>query len=126
MRVGDDYVQKLANNIEYRLNLGSSDIRNMTRDEFRRTLARGYFSTKSYKYNQSEPTDLQIDTLGLYYGTNWGVLQRFSRGKSIKNVDRRYYMKRRSTGETYHPKSVKRNAKGRLYDESTGRFVRAK
>jgi len=126
MRMSGDYVQRLANDIEYRLNLGKSEIRNMTRDDFRRTLARGYFAKKRYKFNQSEPSSLQIDTLGLYYGTNWGILQGFSRGKAVRNVDKRYYIKSKSTGEIYHPTEIKRNVKGRYYDKKTGRFVSGK
>jgi hypothetical protein len=50
----DDYVKKLANNIEKKLNMNSDDIKALSRTEFKRLLRNGYFTEKRYHGSQTE------------------------------------------------------------------------
>ena len=64
-----DYVEKLANNIEDKLDMTSDDIRKMDRKTFKNLLKNAYFSQKYYKEGteREEPTKRQLDVLELHY-----------------------------------------------------------
>lgn len=117
-----DYVEKLANNIEQKLNLSRSDIKEMDREEFRNLLKNAYFSGKAYtKETRREPTDRQMDVLDLHYGKEV-KLSKSSYGKF-------YYKDRKNNRTTYVSdiiETVDKLNRRRYRDGRTGRFVSKK
>lgn len=116
----DNYVEKLANNIEQKLDMTSSEIQNLSRSEFKSLLKHGYFSQKFYRGKRStEPTIRQLDVLELHYGKPVSITK-----KAVSNVDKKYYNINRRTGRRYSPDYIRKNKTGRFIDSRTGRFVK--
>ena len=118
----DNYVQALANNIEQKLNMSDSQIRNLDDHDFKMLLKHGYFSQKKYKYAQSEPSSLQMDVLNLHYGRKITIDSK----RPVLNVKHRYYNTTRRTLVRTYPKYIRTNKIGRYIDAKTGRFVSTK
>ena len=115
----DDYVTKLANNIEQKLDMSSSEIKKLSRYEFKNLLKHGYFSQKFYKGKRStEPTNRQMDVLDLHYGKSVSVTK-----EAIFNVNKKYYNINKRTSRRYSPEYIRKNKAGRNIDSRTGRFV---
>lgn len=116
-----DYVQKLANNIEDKLNLNRSDIKKMSRSEFKSLLKNAYFSQKRYiKAGYQEPTDRQLDVLDLHYGRPIKIKE-----KAI-GASHQFFYKNHKNNKRVYINYVRRNKVGRLIDARTGRFVSKK
>lgn len=120
-RRSGDYVEKLANDIETKLNMNDDDIRKLTNKEFKDLLKNGYFSRKKYKYGQTEPTNDQMSVLNLYYGK-----EVYLTTKKIFNVKNTFFNVNKVTQEKCFPTFVRKNKGGRVIDAKTGRFVRIK
>jgi hypothetical protein len=120
MRKGN-YVEKLANNIEKKLNMNSDDIKALSRPEFKRLLRNGYFTEKRYHGRQTEPTEKQMDVLELHYGRPIRITS-----QAIYNANKTFSYKNRKTGRRYYPEYVRKNVRGRIIDSRTGRFVSSK
>jgi len=114
-----DYVEKLANNIEQKLDMDSGEISDLSRGEFGDLLRNGYFAQKLYANRQTEPTTRQLDVLSLHYGIPL-VSRRF------QNVSHKYYNVSYRTEKTYYPDVIRKNVRGRYIDAKTGRFVSIK
>jgi len=142
-----DYVEKLANNIEQKLNMTSSQISNLTDSEFRLLLQHGYFSKKKYSNDiQTEPTQRQLNVLNLHYGRKEAKIVK--KVKPIKveglvtyqkyylkyhkaipvtiNRDNRFFNIPKITHKEHYPLEVRQNIKGRYIDAKTGRFISTK
>lgn len=116
MRRQGDYVEKLANNIEDKLNMNKREIQELSRSEFKNLLKNVYFAGKRYTSEyRREPTDKQMDVLDLHYG------------KYIQRKEKYYYVDKKSKEWKYVEKirlDYDKNKIGRLRDVKTGRFVK--
>lgn len=113
-----DYVQKLANNIEKKLNMNSNEIKKLSRSEFKSLLKNGYFSQKVYiNPRYREPTDKQLDVLDLHYGRPVRLTQQATPSSH------KYFYSSRQTGTRVFPDYIRKNKGGRIIDSRTGRFV---
>jgi len=120
MALRSNYVEKLANNIEQKLNMSASEIKQLSNSEFRNLLRNGYFSEKRYTHKAREPTDRQMDVLNLHYGKPV-----YAKKAHLYNTNKKYYhYKITERGKRkYYPKYVRKNKSGRLIDAKTGRFI---
>ena len=115
----DDYVEKLANNIEQKLDMSSAEIKKLSRSEFKHLLRHGYFAQKVYTTKRRvEPTERQMDVLELHYGKPISI-----RKEAMFNVDKKYYNISYRTKRRYSPEYIRTNKAGRTIDSRTGRFV---
>jgi len=117
----DDYVEKLANSIEEKLDMTSDEIAQMKTSEFRNLLKHGYFVRKKYEDAQSEPTQKQMDVLSLHYKGKIPTTI-----KAFYNANRRFYYRSYETKRIRAPKYIRRNSAGRFIDAKTGKFVKVK
>ena len=111
MMKDDNYVERLANNIESTLDMSSSQMEGLTRNDLRTLLKDGYFNRKKYTYAQTEPSENQLDVLQMHYR------------KEVTGA--RWIYTGHKTGTDYYVAKVKKNKIGRYYDAKTGRFVRS-
>lgn len=118
-RRNEDYVEKLANDIEDKLNMDSEEIKQLSDKEFKNLLKHGYFSRKKYVGYQTEPQQTQIDVLNLHYGRKTDIKSE----KRVSNV-KRFYNVDRKTLKRYVPSQIRKNKGGRIIDAKTGRFVK--
>jgi len=137
-RFSPDYVEKLANNIEDKINMNDKEISNLSSEEFRSILKHKYFRQKKYTEGfGNEPTRKQMDVLNDYYGIppeappvvrgvgapkrkRKPVLIPFT--TQVVPAEHKYYYKGKRKREVY-VENVRRNKIGRWIDARTGRFV---
>ena len=132
-RFSPDYVEKLANNIEDKINMNDKEISNLSSEEFRSILKHKYFRQKEYTRKQTEPTDRQMDVLNDYYGIPPEAPPAYVKKKKRKPVmipfttqvvpaEHKYYYRGKIKRRMY-VENVRRNVIGRWIDARTGRFV---
>jgi len=123
MRRTGDYVEKLANNIEQKLNMTSKELSEMSRTEFKNLLKNAYFSQKKYiRAGYREPTDKQLDVLDLHYGRPIKI----KRTEQPMYANKEFYYTHKTTNKKIFITYVRKNKRGRLIDARTGKFVAKK
>jgi len=123
-----DYVEKLANAIENKLNMSSEEIQKLSNSEFRDLLRHGFFSAKPYSDRQTEPTRKQLNVLNLHYNRqqkgSFYDRTPSKPGNQFFNLNKQFTYKNHKQNKTVVPKQIRINKAGRYIDAKTGRFVK--